>query len=276
MAVALGAARPADAGDVGDRVAAGNELPVREPPIHHAVDPVHFIAEARNGVGQLLERIVAEVVGLPCLGTEIGHLPEQPMVDLDARAFVLRIEFAGLAAEILQDRTRLEDRDPLAAGTVVIDDGRHAIVGRDRQKRWLELISFGDIDGDHGVRKPAFFQHDRDLPAVRRRPVIEVDRLLAGRGTGSPGCGGGFPFARRRLLSAGPLGFAGHCGLPRNRTGSEGLDVALEPASRYHKTPAGSAPGRWTAVSRIPYQLIISALVVACREQGGAWLARPA
>src|SRR5262245_58696054 len=117
MAVALGAARPADAGDVGDRVTAGNELPVREPPIHHAVDPVHFIAEARDGVGQLLERIVAEVVGLPGLGTEIGHLPEHPLVDLDARAFVLRIEFAGLAAEILQDRTRLEDRDPLAAWT---------------------------------------------------------------------------------------------------------------------------------------------------------------
>ena len=42
------------------------------------------------------------------------------------------------------------------------------------------------------------------------------------------------------------------------------------------RAPAGYAPGRWTAVSRIPYQLIISALVVACKEQGGAWLARPA
>jgi hypothetical protein len=64
------------------------------------------------------------------------------------------------------------------------------------------------------------------------------------------------------------------------RTSSESnrfeiLDVALEPPPRYHKTPAGDALGRWTAVSRIHYQLIISALVVAVgsREAHGLYAA---
>ena len=90
---------------------AGEEFAVREPTVHDAVDAVHLVAEAVDGVGQFLGRVMAEMVRLPGFGTEIGHLPEQPLVDLDAAAFVLGIEFAGLAAEILQDRTGLEDRD---------------------------------------------------------------------------------------------------------------------------------------------------------------------
>src|SRR5262249_46610655 len=101
VAVPLGAARPADAGRVGDRVSAGEEFTIGEPPVHHAVDAIHLVAEAVDGIGQLLGRIVAEVVGLSRLGTEIGHLPEQPLLDLDPAALVRWIEPAGLAAEIL-------------------------------------------------------------------------------------------------------------------------------------------------------------------------------
>ena len=81
------------------------------------------------------------MVRLPGLGTEIGDLPEQPLVDLDPAAFVLGVEFAGLAAEILQNGAGLEDRDRSAAGTIRIDDRRDAIVGRDREKFPLELIA---------------------------------------------------------------------------------------------------------------------------------------
>jgi hypothetical protein len=47
---------------------------------------------------------------------EPAHLPEQPLIDLDPGALVRRIEAAELAAEILQDRARFEDRDRLPAG----------------------------------------------------------------------------------------------------------------------------------------------------------------
>ena len=181
VAVALGPARPTDASDVGDRIVAGEKFAVLKPRVHDAVDSVHLVAEARDGVWQLLGRIMSEVVCLPCLGTEVGHLPEQPLLDLDAAALVPRIEFSGLAAEILQDRAGLEDRDRPAVGTVVIDDGRHTVVGRDRQKLRLELVALGDVDRDHGVREGALLEHDRDLPAIGRRPVVEVDGFVFAR-----------------------------------------------------------------------------------------------
>ena len=58
---------------------------------------------------------------------------------------------------------------------VVIDDRRHPVVRADREKFRLELVALADIDRDRAVFEPAFLEHDADLPAVRRRPVIEVD-----------------------------------------------------------------------------------------------------
>src|SRR5690348_18257051 len=59
----------------------------------------------------------------------------------------------------------------------VIDDRRHPVIGADRQELWLELVAAPDIDRDHAVFEAAFFEHDRDLPAVRRRPIIKVDHV---------------------------------------------------------------------------------------------------
>src|SRR5262249_11375171 len=116
VAVALGPARPTDVSDVGDRISAGEKFAVLKTRGHDAVDSGHLAAEALDGVWQLLGRIVSEVVRLPCLGAEIGHLPEQPLVDLDAAALVTWIEFSSLAAEVLQDRAGLKDRDRPAVG----------------------------------------------------------------------------------------------------------------------------------------------------------------
>jgi len=63
----------------------------------------------------------------------------------------------------------------------VIDDRRHPVVGRDRQELRLELIALGNIDRNDGVRKRALLEHDRDLPAVRGRPEIKIDRLVPTR-----------------------------------------------------------------------------------------------
>jgi hypothetical protein len=129
MAMALCPRSPADAGNVGDGIASGEELTIRQPFVHDAVNAMHLVHEAVDGVGELVRRIVAEMVRLAGLGPEIGHLPKQPLLDFDPAALILGIELAGLAAEILQNRPRLEDRDRPAAGSIMIDDRRHAIVG---------------------------------------------------------------------------------------------------------------------------------------------------
>ena len=123
-------------------------------------------------------RVVAEVVRLAAVGAEVGHLPEQPLLDLDAGALIGGIELAGLAAEILHDGARLEDRDRLAAGAIGIDDGGHAVVGRDGQELGLELVALADVDGLDLVGKPALLEHDRDLVAVGRGPVVQLDGPL--------------------------------------------------------------------------------------------------
>ena len=151
---------------------------IREPRIQHAVQPVHLVGVAVDGVGDLLRRVVAEVVRLPGHRPEPAHLPEQPLLDLHAGPLVGRIELAGLAAEILQDGARLEHRDRLAARAVGIDDRRHAVVRRDRQELRLELVAPADVDGLDLVGEPALLQHDGDLVPVGRGPVVQLDGLL--------------------------------------------------------------------------------------------------
>ncbi len=58
---------------------------------------------------------------------------------------------------------------------VVVDDRRHPVVRADRQKFGLELVAATDVDRDHAVFEAALLEHDRDLPAVRRRPIIKID-----------------------------------------------------------------------------------------------------
>ena len=73
-----------------------------------------------------------------------------------------------------QDGARLEDRQRLTLG-VVVDNRWHAVIGADCQEFGLELVATADIDRDHAVVETAFLEHDCDLPAVRRRPIVKVD-----------------------------------------------------------------------------------------------------
>ena len=102
------------AGHVGDRIGAGQELAVGEALVHHAVEAIDLVGVAVDAVADLFRRILAEMMGLASHRPETADLPEQPLVDLGAAALVGGIELAELAAEILQDRARLEDRDRLA------------------------------------------------------------------------------------------------------------------------------------------------------------------
>ena len=60
----------------------------------------------------------------------------------------------------------------------MVDDRGNPVVRADRQEFRPELFAGADVDGNDGVGKPEFLQHDRDFPAVRRRRVMEVDHGL--------------------------------------------------------------------------------------------------
>src|SRR6266566_1844004 len=113
---------------------------------------------------------------LPGHRPEPAHLPERPLDRVVTAVNIGGKELAGLLGEIQQHRAGFEDRDRLAAALrLVIDQPRNPVVRRDRQKLRLELISFADVDRENFVLQPGLFEKHRDLVAVRRGPVIEID-----------------------------------------------------------------------------------------------------
>src|SRR4051794_815471 len=121
-------------------------------------------------------RIVDEMAELSGHRAEIADLPEQPFQHFFASAPRRRHEATGFLGEMDQDRAGFEDRERTVR-LVMIDDGRHAVVWADREEFRLELVALADIDRHHPVFEAAFLEQDRDLPAVRRRPVIKIDHV---------------------------------------------------------------------------------------------------
>ena len=83
-----------------------------QPPVEHAVEPArlrHVALQAIGAVLLVLER--DEMVHLAGHRAEAAHLPHQPFIDRDALGQRFGQEFAGLLAEIEQDRAGLEDAD---------------------------------------------------------------------------------------------------------------------------------------------------------------------
>jgi hypothetical protein len=56
-----------------------------------------------------------------------------------------------------------------------IDQRGHAVVGTDCQEVILELVTAADVAGHNAIFHRAFFQQNRDLLAVRRRPIVQID-----------------------------------------------------------------------------------------------------
>src|SRR5437764_4474002 len=132
-------------------------------------------------IGVLARSVIDEMAELTGHRAEIADLPEQPLDTFFATAPGLRHEAPGPLGQMNEDRARLENRER-AIFCVVVNNRRHAVIGADRQELGLELVAAADIDRDHTVFEAALLEHDRNLPAVRGRPVVEVDhRLLSSR-----------------------------------------------------------------------------------------------
>src|ERR1700733_2361537 len=114
-----------------------------------------------------------------------AHLPEQPFHDYDAIAQAVRQKSPGFLSEIDEDSARLKNRKRIAAILwAVIDDCRDAIVRGNRQKFRPKLLTLADIDGHDPIRKPGLLKEDRDLVAIRRGPIVEIDHRFAFRLSG--------------------------------------------------------------------------------------------
>ena len=57
----------------------------------------------------------------------------------------------------------------------VVNNRGNSIVRRDFQKRRIELLALVNVHGLDRVRQPGLLEEDRQLVAIRRRPVVEVD-----------------------------------------------------------------------------------------------------
>ena len=178
-AVPLPPPDPAEAGDVGDGVVAGEEVALRKPAIHHAVEPVRLGGVALDGVGHLHLGEAAKMLAWPNIGPTPPIWNMSHSITRQPAAFVRRNQLAGLVGEIEQDRAGLEERDRLPIGPIGIDDRRDLVVRADLEEFRLELFVSPDVDGMDPVREPDLLQHDRGLDPVRRAPGIEVDHCLS-------------------------------------------------------------------------------------------------
>src|SRR5216684_4050098 len=176
LALVLVPHHPGIARHIRDRITAGDELAILETLVEHAVEPVGFVHIAIDGVFDFFLGVIAEVMVLPRHRTEPAHLPERPLNRVVTAVDVGGKEFSGLLRQIQQHRAGFEDRNRLAAALrLMIEHCGNAVVGRDRQKLRLELVALADVDRENLVLQPGLFQKHRDLVAVRRGPVMEVD-----------------------------------------------------------------------------------------------------
>src|SRR5947207_13567120 len=157
--------------DVRDRVVAGEELDAREPVVHDLQQARGLRDVAVDGVGDLLLRHVREVVGLAHHRADVRHLPHEPLERPGVPWIAGRQEPPRLLGEVDEDGARLEEREVGLA----VDDRRDLAVWADGDELGLELLALADVDGVNGVGQAALLEHDGDLPAVRRRPGVEVD-----------------------------------------------------------------------------------------------------
>src|SRR4029077_4582161 len=117
----------------------------------------------------------AEVAAFAELRPLIGHLPDHPLLDLVSAAQVPRPEAADLLGEIEEDGAGLEHDDRFAAALrIMVHEHRHAGGGVHLEEGVGELIAPADVAGHDPVGKAELLEEDRDLLAVRRRPVMDV------------------------------------------------------------------------------------------------------
>ena len=165
-----------------DPIAIAQKFGLREPVVEDVVDPFRFGGVAIDCVGNLLVRIQTEMVVLPQHRADRTHLEQQPLENVALLACVTTSESACLFREVQQDRRRLGKHHALAVRPARVDDGGHLPERIDRAVLPGELRTLQDVGGNDPVGNAGLLAEDRDLPAVRRRPIVDVNRRVASNG----------------------------------------------------------------------------------------------
>src|SRR5216683_2458964 len=167
---------PRPARHVDDRIIADDEFAALQPALQDAEAAIVFVGIALVRIGVPALGVIDEMAELAGHRPEIADLPEQPFRDLLTGAPTCRQKPTAALGQMQEDGARFKYTDR-SVRIVVIDDRRHPVVRADREELRLELVALADIDRDDTVFEGAFLQHDADLPAIRRRPVIKIDQI---------------------------------------------------------------------------------------------------
>ena len=156
--------RPAPDGNIRDRKEiACDEFMRGQPPIQNPIEPRDLGAIAVLGIGQVVggihrRSVFQEMMCLARHRAEAAHLPHQPFFDRDAIAFGGAIKLPGLAGQVHQDRTAFEYRDRRPVRPIGIDDGGHAVVGRNFQELRGKLVARTDVHEMRGIGQAHFLK----------------------------------------------------------------------------------------------------------------------
>src|SRR5713101_99360 len=113
------------------------------------------------------------MIGLAKHRANIGHLPHQPFEHFGAPRIPSGQKFSGLFRQMDKNCARLEDRDFF----VFVHYRWNFAVRTNLYKLGFELLTLANIDRMNLILEPAFLEHDRDLPSVRRSPRVEINHL---------------------------------------------------------------------------------------------------
>ncbi len=123
-------------------------------------DPAFLTISPNNRIPAIVDHDPAEgasPISIFESGAILQYLAEKTgkflPVDVAGRAEVMQWLFWQMGGAGLKDGNRR-----CAFLRIVVDDSGDAVVGRDREKGWIELLARADVDRDDAVANPSLFQ----------------------------------------------------------------------------------------------------------------------
>ena len=156
--------------------------PAGEVPVERREHVAQHRGVMRLGRRHVLGKSLMEEAVLLRERRKSGRAVEQPLVDADPPYGIGGIQaVVRLLREIFEDGAGFAQRDPRAAGPLVIDQGGDLVTRADFQELGRELFLFRDVDRPDAKFQPGFLGGLAGLEAVVRVPRIQIDHRRAPR-----------------------------------------------------------------------------------------------
>ena len=119
-----------------------------KPTLQNTIQTIGLIGIALHAISNFLFGINIEVMRLPKHRAEAAHLPHEPFCHFNLATHVLRHKVPCFLCQILQNSTRFKDTDRRAIWPVMVNNGRHPVIGRESKEVWLKLVALPNIHRD--------------------------------------------------------------------------------------------------------------------------------